>query len=158
MPHGLFLGSHLATIDRLDTAPRPPPESLKSSTSSASSVSARSRKTIVPKRWQAHLDRGLDMLRLDRIGWARRRCSADAAIEMGGPGAADKPDGAQPLSKLTLAEMAYERDMGTFDKITWAKVHIAHATVRIYVETVLVAANVEVDVRLTMSRLSWALP
>jgi hypothetical protein len=50
MPHALFLGRHLATVDRLDIAPRPP--TTREKPFLVRGFSGRELWRVVPERWR----------------------------------------------------------------------------------------------------------
>jgi metal iron transporter len=129
MPHGLFLGSHLATIDRLDIAPRPPPET--SSADSSSLPSCLTRK--LPRRFRDMLEKPSSWLDLKRLGRQQRPphetpqsfTSGVELTEIGG----DNKDIVPMISKEEAEATTYRNQLQQFDRISFARVHIAHATV-----------------------------
>ncbi len=133
MPHGLFLGSHLATIDRLDTAPRPP---SGFETSSSATTTTENEVSFVPMTSRGTLEGWMEYLkrRAGPLVIKRRWKRSDAPEQLEVPSSYNA--GKSPVRAITRdkeeLEAAYKRDIGQFNRIKFAKVHIAHATVRMW--------------------------
>lgn len=136
MPHGLFLGSHLATIDRLDVAPRQPLErghdetlvSLFKQTSGvkqwwrsvvfgqhANNAATTTTTTTTTASPTPHAS---DMDAEGRSNWSRAddQATSDMASEKG-----------------HLEQRArYEDEMALFDRVRYVSVSIAHSTVSLF--------------------------
>lgn len=120
MPHGLFLGSHLATIDRLDTAPQPPTprteelslvsllRRVKSAATSDSGASAKDWKKILTQGWRKQ----------------ENPCEAPEAENPEDP-AYD----ADRVEKWEKEQVRYEAEVKAFDRVDHVKTSIAHSTV-----------------------------
>lgn len=127
MPHALFLGSSLATVDRLGMLPVPP-----------------SRK---PKRRNVALP-ALNVFGLRRRQQAQERAATPDNVELAelpsasaaGPSTlAVVAANVEPLPKtaadddkeddFAAAQKRYERDVRAFDRIDWVRLHVNHASV-----------------------------
>jgi len=123
MPHGLFLGSHLATVDRLDTAPVPPPE--RGEDDGVISLIRRARMNALPKkdwtvilpaRWRKqpeHVDPSHPAFpseeEVEEVEQTKEEKEADATWER--------------------EQARYEAEVKTFDRVEFVSVSIAHSTV-----------------------------
>lgn len=128
MPHALFLGSHLATVDRLDIAPRPPIELSKPI---LRRIPGQDLLSMLPERWRP----------LGQIEKLRRELgypSSTVVQETSVPaptisGTADqkrlKVD--EEIEHMIMKDQArYQAEMNAFDRVKFASIHIGHATVR----------------------------
>lgn len=128
MPHALFLGSHLATVDRLDVAPRPPIELAKPF---MRNFPGRDLLSMLPQRWRplGRADKLRRELRLTSI-------SSQGQVSVGeGSATAPPPDRKfkdvdEEIEHMIMKDQArYEAEMNTFDRVKFASIHIGHATV-----------------------------
>lgn len=130
MPHALFLGSHLASVDRLNMRPEPPTRARKplnqrlpSLLSSLRLRSQRSRTT--------HSD-SVELENMEPTVAAEPVC--DAVPEPSTPTtpgieiAKKDDDKDDEESEYQLALKQYEADILTFDRIRWVTLHVNHAT------------------------------
>ena len=130
MPHALFLGSSLASIDRLDMIPKPPSHDDQAKRSfklpslglirrlkGQSPINVREEETIEMERTTS---RPLEVPTLDDS------LAAEADAD-------SKPDILPPVTRketeLEAAMRKYEADLKAFDRIRWTDLHISHATV-----------------------------
>jgi metal iron transporter len=139
MPHALFLGSHLASVDRLNMLPRPP-----------------SRKPV-PKNNRLPSLNPLSVLRRRRTSRACAEGVEDGEVELRSvsttgrstgvgltcvaPEGSSRPDLHHLESNVgkdddddkddqdyTFAMKRYEADIRAFDRIRWVDLHVWHAT------------------------------
>ena len=118
MPHGLFLGSHLATVDRLDTTPVPPPERGEDD-GVGSLINALREKdwtAILPARWRKQSDH------------VDAPCSvspSEADVQEVEPTEEEK----RAHAKWEREQARYEAEVKTFNRVEFVSVSIAHSTV-----------------------------
>lgn len=128
MPHALFLGSHLATVDRLDVAPRPPIEPSKPF---LGKFSGRDLFSMLPQRW-----RPLAPVEKLRRELGQSSISAPRQVPMAGEGATNgqrldrkHTEVDEEIEHMVMKDHArYEAEMNAFDRVKYASIHIGHAT------------------------------
>lgn len=130
MPHGLFLGSHLATIDRLDIAPRPPPE-RESLSYSAFMRRARSRPLLPGKDFLGILKHRKNAGAEDdqspsRSGGAASRRGSQ--VEVGLDNETEERLEAEE-EEMEKERERYEAEIKAFDRVNYVRISIGHATV-----------------------------
>lgn len=120
MPHGLFLGSHLATVDRLDTAPVPPQD--RAEKEGLITVFNRIRANGLPKQdWSAVLP----------AKWRQRQADRTPQMEV----ETDTEDREltkeeqEADAKWENERVRYEAEVKAFDRVKYVTVSIAHSTV-----------------------------
>lgn len=129
MPHALFLGSSLASIDRLDMVPKPPTHDDKSKRSfkmpslglvrrlkGQSTNNVREEEAIEMERTSSRID----LPTLDDV--SAREADADSKPDI-------LPPAARKETEMEAAMRKYEADLKAFDRIRWTDLHISHATV-----------------------------
>ncbi|WVQ78677.1 hypothetical protein IAT38_000764 [Cryptococcus sp. DSM 104549] len=146
MPHALFLGSFLASVDRLNMLPTPP--TLKKPISvSMPSLNPFRRRGRLP---EAELAEGTEHSvraptppapagsSVDVLGNIARRASRTNTHEMQNMETAkdlpseeddDAPEPSKEEARYALAVREYERDVRTFDRIRWVDLHLLHSTI-----------------------------
>lgn len=120
MPHGLFLGSHLATVDRLDTAPVPPQD--RAEKEGLITVFNRIRANGLPKQdWSSVLP----------AKWRQRQVDPTPPMEA----ETDTEDREltkeeqEADAKWENERVRYEAEVKAFDRVKYVTVSIAHSTV-----------------------------
>ena len=117
MPHGLFLGSHLATIDRLDTAPIPPSD--RGENDGLMTMFNRIRANGLPKQnWSGVLP-------------AKWRKSTEGVNPSAEPEEEIEPtkEEQEADAKWESERVRYEAEVKAFDRVKYVTVSIAHSTV-----------------------------
>ncbi|KAJ9102599.1 hypothetical protein QFC21_003000 [Naganishia friedmannii] len=127
MPHALFLGSHLATVDRLDVAPRPP------LVHSRPFFQKFARKDLLDKllhRWRPAASSTTSRQAGRRASTSSQAMggSEDAAPDAGRTGR-DTPIDEEIEHMIMKDQVRYEAEMNTFDRVKFASIHIGHATI-----------------------------
>lgn len=127
MPHALFLGSHLATVDRLDIAPRPPIELSKPI---LRRIPGQDLLGMLPERWRP----------IGQTEKLRRElgCPARSSGQTSEPGPTTSEDRDrkrmevdEEIEHMIMKDQArYQAEMNAFDRVKFASIHIGHATVR----------------------------
>jgi metal iron transporter len=127
MPHALFLGSHLATVDRLDVAPRPP---LEHSRPFLRSFPRKDLLDKLLKRWRPGNPANASRPSIGRPSTPSevRRQSEDANSRTGRTGR-NSPIDEEIEHMIMKDQVRYEAEMNTFDRVKFASIHIGHATV-----------------------------
>ncbi len=152
MPHALFLGSSLASIDRLNILPTPPTQNSPRQNAPRSYVKTLSHDLLSRLRRRPNFRRIEKARRRDDGDIELRDCPPDSyrkVIEVAASSSADtdfsrseneveeKPmmseveDDKEKLSYQALRKQ-YEADVKSFDRIAWVDVHLLHSTVRLY--------------------------
>jgi metal iron transporter len=127
MPHALFLGSHLATVDRLDIAPRPPIELSKPI---MRRIPGQDLLSMLPERWRP-LGRTEKLRR--ELGYSSQSAAGQTAAP--GPTTLEGPDRKrmevdEEIEHMIMKDQArYQAEMNAFDRVKFASIHIGHATV-----------------------------
>jgi hypothetical protein len=123
MPHGLFLGSHLATVDRLDTAPVPPPE--RGEDDGVISLIRRARMNALPRKdWTVILPARWRK-RSEHVDASSLTFPSDEEVEEVEPTKEEK----EADAKWEREQARYEAEVRTFDRVEFVSVSIAHSTV-----------------------------
>lgn len=149
MPHGLFLGSHLATVDRLDTAPVPPPD--RAENDGLMTMFNRIRTNGLPKQdWSVVLP-------------AKWRKSAEVATTS--PGQEEEreltKEEKEADAKWENERVRYEAEIKAFDRVKFVTVSIGHSTVSVLTGSITITApaeNFTHCVRSTRPCLCWVSP
>ncbi|KAK4688793.1 hypothetical protein P7C73_g1320, partial [Tremellales sp. Uapishka_1] len=117
MPHALFLGSSLASVDRLDMVPVPPSAVPAKKSFKMPTMLARR------KRQAKSVD-----LELSDIGRSNSRSSSrTTSAAKGGEPAVMQEDDRE--TELEAKQKVYEEDVKKFDRIKWVKLHVLHSTI-----------------------------
>lgn len=146
MPHALFLGSHLASIDRLDMVPRPPQDPATQSKKRRALLNFRKGKGRATEaqteeyelevRPTTHTLTGLNE---DGVRPPVQHPTAGSRTEiederdaknLSGPlddGRAEEEDGSR--EEFSKAMKAYEVALSRFNRIRWVDLHLKHASV-----------------------------
>lgn len=128
MPHALFLGSHLAGVDRLDIAPRAPPE--RGSISYAAFVR---RAKAMPRMPRKELLKSLTHRR--RAPAQETEAGSESVSRRGSYGGAteyrDSNDRfeEEEEEKWEKEKARYEAEVKAFDRVSFVALSIKHATV-----------------------------
>ncbi|EKD05645.1 divalent metal ion transporter, Smf3p [Trichosporon asahii var. asahii CBS 8904] len=126
MPHALFLGSHLASVDRLDMLPVPPSRTRKRIDNRRSSFNPFS--GLRRKREPSPQPNEVELQEVNQAGSSCRpdlpRMESD--IGMMPQVFTDKNDSDDDYE---LAMEKYEADIRAFDRIRWVRLHVIHATI-----------------------------
>ena len=126
MPHALFLGSELASVDRLNMAPRPPmpqssPRSFKMPNVAFAGLRRRHR---ADKNRSPEVGAGTEMDVFD---------STPGHLDL--PGPSSRPPTSAAISRISSVEeyseeeKEYQQKVKRFDRIRWVDVHLLHAAV-----------------------------
>ncbi len=155
MPHALFLGSSLASIDRLDMLPIPPDIKAQKTGKSTklppmnilSKLGLRKIRQVSAKT-SSHASeielsdlpntacaRDLDEIgiggpgpsTLSPIGWIGRGDGEDISFK--GLDGVERSDNRREETDFEIAQREYEADVKSFDRIAWVDLHILHSTV-----------------------------
>ena len=136
MPHALFLGSSLSSVDRLDMLPVPPaPEPAQKSFAMPSlniGSRLRSRFRREPRQYQ---ETAVELNLYPRSSSFIREASCSSETTRHSTPETDaylKPSDVPMEAKKSsfeLAQTRYEADIRAFDRIAWVDVHLLHATV-----------------------------
>jgi hypothetical protein len=120
MPHGLFLGSHLATVDRLDTAPVPPQD--RAEKEGLITVFNRIRANGLPKQdWSSVLPAKWRQRQADRTPHMEAETDTEDRELTKEEQEAD--------AKWEHERVRYEAEVKAFDRVKYVTVSIAHSTV-----------------------------
>lgn len=120
MPHGLFLGSHLATVDRLDTAPVPPQD--RAEKEGLITVFNRIRANGLPKQdWSSVLPAKWRQRQADRTPHMETETDTEDRELTKEEQEAD--------AKWEHERVRYEAEVKAFDRVKYVTVSIAHSTV-----------------------------
>lgn len=126
MPHALFLGSELASVDRLNMAPRPPmpqssPRSFKMPNVAFAGLRRRHR---ADKNRSPEVGAGTEMDVFDLT---------PGHLDL--PGPSSRPPTSAAISRISSVEeyseeeKEYQQKVKRFDRIRWVDVHLLHAAV-----------------------------
>ncbi|KAL7419824.1 Manganese transporter smf1 [Cryptotrichosporon argae] len=131
MPHALFLGSSLASVDRLNMLPTPPSAPVERRNARLPSLFASLRRRRAPadcedpRRQHAELD---DMIELGPVTSARPASSALSRVDTSKGTDADAV--VQDKEDDYAAAMGrYEAEVRAFDRIAWVDIHVYHSTI-----------------------------
>lgn len=138
MPHALFLGSSLASVDRLNMVPRPPVMSAKRSFHLPSlQLWSRLRRRQLHSAQGNSNDGAIEMQpyvpRQQQQGAASSsRASLGAVDESVKPvylEGEEREERQEVKDEYEMEVKRYETEVKKFDRIKWAEIHILHATV-----------------------------
>jgi metal iron transporter len=132
MPHALFLGSHLSTVDRLNMLPIAPQPRRSFRDFAMPSLKLFRRKSATPApapSEQIELA-GLEIERIQSGDSKRFDLSQPAGFTDQVPELDDVASVDEREKDMLQRQKDYEEDMKRFDRIKWADIHLKHATVR----------------------------
>lgn len=131
MPHALFLGSHLASVDRLNMRPELPMRTRKPMNqrlpSILSSLKMRRRRPGNTSADNVELDNMERTLAAEPVCGSIAEPSTPVTPVTEVPKKDDDRDDDDAEYQLALKQ--YEADVRTFDRIRWVTLHVNHATV-----------------------------
>ncbi|KAL1410197.1 Manganese transporter smf1 [Vanrija albida] len=133
MPHALFLGSSLATVDRLGMLPVPPSRKPKRRNVAlpALNVFGGLRRRLGGRERAATPDNvELAEIELPREARAGPSTLAVVAADVSPlPKDAGAEDDKEDTGDFAAAQKRYEREVRAFDRIDWVRLHVNHASV-----------------------------
>lgn len=130
MPHALFLGSHLASVDRLNMRPELPMRARKPMNQRLPGILSTLRRRQRPGNDSADnvvLDNMERTLAAEPVCGSIAEPSTPVIPVTEGPKKDDDKDDDEAEYQLALKQ--YEADVRTFDRIRWVTLHVNHATV-----------------------------
>lgn len=131
MPHALFLGSHLASVDRLNMRPELPVRARKPINQRLPGILS-SLKLRRPRRGTDSAD-NVELDNMERTLAAEPVCDSlpepATPIAPGSEVPKKEDDKDEDEAEYQLALKQYESDVRTFDRIRWVTLHVNHATV-----------------------------
>jgi len=137
MPHALFLGSSLASVDRLDMLPIEPSSERPPKSFNLPSLGLVSRLRRRRQTDQAHNEEAVvelsDHPQSSLSTSFASSSSRTTELHNSETEVDTKPSNVSldlRKSRFELAQSRYEADIRAFDRIAWVDVHLLHATVR----------------------------
>lgn len=131
MPHALFLGSHLASVDRLNMRPVPPTRARKPINQGLPGVLSilklRRQRPGTDSPDNVELDNTERALAAEPVCDSLPEPSTPVTPGAEGPKKDDVKDEDEADYQLALKQ--YEADVRSFDRIRWVTLHVNHATV-----------------------------
>ncbi|WOO78921.1 Manganese transporter pdt1 [Vanrija pseudolonga] len=133
MPHALFLGSSLATVDRLGMLPVPPSRKPKRRNVALPALNVFGLRRRNQQQERAATPDNVELAELPSVAAAGPSTLAVVAADVAPlPKNASDPAPADADDKdddFAAAQKRYEREVRAFDRIDWVRLHVNHASV-----------------------------